>query len=57
VLNGKLVMNELARIWSEAVMNYFKGLSQYFAGESEENYENHESGEPVSWLRIELSTS
>jgi len=50
-------MNELARIWSEAVMNYFKGLSQYFAGESEENYENHESGEPVSWLRIELSTS
>jgi hypothetical protein len=39
-----MVINELERIWKEAVMALFKVLSRYFPGGTEENYKKPESG-------------
>jgi hypothetical protein len=35
-----VVNNELERTWMEAVMAYFKVLSRYLPGGTEENYKN-----------------
>jgi hypothetical protein len=33
----QLIMNEVLRMWKEAMMAYFKILSQHFPGETDES--------------------
>jgi hypothetical protein len=40
-------------MWKEAVVAYFKALSRRLSGETDENHEELESGERVSWQTLE----
>jgi hypothetical protein len=45
-------MNELKRMWKEAVVGYFKALPPACTGETEENHE--ETSGMITDLRIEI---
>jgi hypothetical protein len=44
IASNNMMVNELERIWKEAVMVYFKLLSWHLRGGTEENNENPKSG-------------
>jgi hypothetical protein len=48
--------DDIVRIWKEAVVAYFKVLSRHLPGGTDENHEELESGERVSWPRFELDS-
>jgi hypothetical protein len=45
-----LMNNEFERIWEEAVVAQFKLQSRHLHGGTEENHEDPQPGQPVSWL-------
>jgi hypothetical protein len=48
-----MIMNgEQVKIWKDTVTAYFKVLSKHLTGDSEENNQKLQSGQPVTWLRF-----
>jgi hypothetical protein len=43
----RLMNNELEGMWKEVIVTQFEVLSQHFPGETEESYEDRQSGSKV----------